>query len=145
MDWAPEVEGQTATAAATAMLRNQVLGERRSIWARAICLVPVRRGRQGSFERRSGARARSLTRALFEGVDARQTVGVPSSAIGRLAIPYAATLTAFRRKRRARAAGSAAVPASGPKEHGQLEPVFLYNGPIWAVWLHYHPDTTLFK
>ena len=31
------------------------------------------------------------------------------------------------------------------KEHGQLEPVFLYNGPMWAVWLHYHPDTTLLK
>ncbi len=30
-------------------------------------------------------------------------------------------------------------------DHGQLEPAFIYNGPMWAVWLHYHPDTKLFK
>jgi hypothetical protein len=29
-------------------------------------------------------------------------------------------------------------------DHGQLEPAFIYNGPMWAVWLHYHPDTKLF-
>ena len=29
-------------------------------------------------------------------------------------------------------------------EHGRLEPVFLYNGPMWAVWLHYHPHTKLY-
>ena len=28
-------------------------------------------------------------------------------------------------------------------EHGQLEPTFIYNGPMWAVWLHYHPETKL--
>lgn len=28
---------------------------------------------------------------------------------------------------------------------GQLEPAFIYNGPMWAVWLHYHPDTKLLK
>jgi hypothetical protein len=31
------------------------------------------------------------------------------------------------------------------KAHGQLEPVFLYNGPMWAVWLHYHPNTKLLE
>ena len=31
------------------------------------------------------------------------------------------------------------------EEHGRLEPAFIYNGPMWAVWLHYHPDTQLFK
>jgi len=30
-------------------------------------------------------------------------------------------------------------------EHGQLEPTFIYNGPMWAVWLHYHPETKLLK
>jgi hypothetical protein len=31
------------------------------------------------------------------------------------------------------------------RKHGRLDPVFIYNGPMWAVWVHYHPDTKLFK
>ena len=31
------------------------------------------------------------------------------------------------------------------KEHGQLEPVFFYNGPMWAVWAHYYPHTEVVK
>ena len=30
-------------------------------------------------------------------------------------------------------------------EHGKLERAFIYNGPMWAVWRHYHPDTQLFQ
>ena len=30
-------------------------------------------------------------------------------------------------------------------DHGQLAPTFIYNGPMWAVWLHYHPDTKLLQ
>jgi hypothetical protein len=29
--------------------------------------------------------------------------------------------------------------------HGRLEPAFIYNGPMWAVWVHYHPKTKLLK
>ena len=28
-------------------------------------------------------------------------------------------------------------------EHGQLDRAFIYNGALWAVWLHYYPDTEL--
>ena len=28
-------------------------------------------------------------------------------------------------------------------EHGQLERAFVHNGPMWAVWLHYYPETEL--
>ena len=31
------------------------------------------------------------------------------------------------------------------KAHGQLERVFIYNGVLWAVWAHYHPETRLMK
>jgi len=31
------------------------------------------------------------------------------------------------------------------RKHGRLDPVFIYNGPMWAVWVHYHPDTKLLK
>jgi hypothetical protein len=31
------------------------------------------------------------------------------------------------------------------KEHGKLAPVFIYNGPMWAVWVHYHPETELLQ
>ena len=30
-------------------------------------------------------------------------------------------------------------------EHGTLERAFIYNGPMWAVWRHYNPDTQLFQ
>lgn len=30
-------------------------------------------------------------------------------------------------------------------EHGKLERAFIYNGPMWAVWRHYNPDTQLFQ
>jgi hypothetical protein len=29
------------------------------------------------------------------------------------------------------------------RKHGRLDPVFIYNGPMWAVWVQYHPDTKL--
>jgi hypothetical protein len=29
--------------------------------------------------------------------------------------------------------------------HAQLERAFVHNGPMWAVWLHYFPDTELVK
>ncbi len=28
-------------------------------------------------------------------------------------------------------------------EHGQLNRAFIFNGVLWAVWLHYYPDTEL--
>jgi hypothetical protein len=31
------------------------------------------------------------------------------------------------------------------RQHGRLDPAFIYNGPMWAVWVHYHPDTKLLK
>ena len=31
------------------------------------------------------------------------------------------------------------------KDHGVLERSFIYNGPMWAVWSHYHPETKLFQ
>ena len=31
------------------------------------------------------------------------------------------------------------------REHGKLKRAFIYNGPMWAVWRHYHPETKLFK
>jgi hypothetical protein len=30
-------------------------------------------------------------------------------------------------------------------DHGKLNRVFIYNGPMWAVWAHRHPETALFK
>jgi hypothetical protein len=30
-------------------------------------------------------------------------------------------------------------------EHGQLRRAFIYNGPMWAVWAHYYPETGLVK
>ena len=30
-------------------------------------------------------------------------------------------------------------------DHGELERAFIYNGPMWAVWLHYRPETKLFQ
>ena len=29
--------------------------------------------------------------------------------------------------------------------HGRLNRVFIYNGPMWAVWVHYYPQTRLVK
>jgi hypothetical protein len=31
------------------------------------------------------------------------------------------------------------------REHGKLDRAFIYNGPMWAVWVHYYPDTQLFQ
>ncbi|MCH9652388.1 MAG: DUF3179 domain-containing protein, partial [Planctomycetes bacterium] len=31
------------------------------------------------------------------------------------------------------------------REHGRLNRTFIYNGPMWAVWRHFHPDTELFQ
>lgn len=31
------------------------------------------------------------------------------------------------------------------EEHGRLQRAFVYNGPMWAVWVHYHPETGLVK
>jgi len=31
------------------------------------------------------------------------------------------------------------------RDHGKLERAFIYNGPMWAVWRHYHPETQLFQ
>jgi len=29
------------------------------------------------------------------------------------------------------------------EEHGRLQRAFVYNGPMWAVWVHYYPETGL--
>ena len=31
------------------------------------------------------------------------------------------------------------------EEHGQLRRAFVCNGPMWAVWVHYYPETDVAK
>jgi hypothetical protein len=31
------------------------------------------------------------------------------------------------------------------KEHGMLDRAFIFNGPMWAVWVHYYPQTKVMK
>jgi hypothetical protein len=61
-------------------------------------------------------------------------------------IPEHDIFVAFDRTKDGKAIEVTEVDAFGnTPDHGQLEPAFIYNGPMWAVWLHYHPDTKLFQ
>jgi hypothetical protein len=31
------------------------------------------------------------------------------------------------------------------EKHGQLHRAFIFNGPMWAVWAHYYPETDVVK
>jgi hypothetical protein len=31
------------------------------------------------------------------------------------------------------------------KEHGELDRAFIFDGPMWAVWVHYYPQTKVVK
>jgi len=94
---------------------------------------------------KDGAEAIAFTRDyLREAGVVNTTVGDRSIVVAH--IPEHDIFVAFDRRKDGQEIEVTEVDFFGnTKEHGRLERVFVYNGPMWAVWLHYHPDTKLFK
>ena len=94
---------------------------------------------------KDGGEAIAFTRDYVRKVGVVNTrVGEQSIAIAH--IPEHDIFVGFNRMRDGEEIEVTEVDVFGnTKDHGTLEPAFIYNGPMWAVWLHYHPDTKLLK
>ena len=92
-----------------------------------------------------GGEAVAYTRDYLKNAEVTN-VSVGSKRLVIAHIPEYDVIVAFDRMKDSKELSVTEVDFFGQtKDHGRLDRAFIFNGPMWAVWLHYYPQTKVMK